>query len=373
MAESLNIFLAGDVMTGRGIDQILPHPSEPTLYESYIRDARRYVALAEQTNGPIRRPVGFPYIWGDALATLRRIEPDVRIVNLETSITRSDSYWKGKGINYRMHPDNMACLTAAGLDCCVLANNHVLDWGFAGLSETLNSLQMAGLRTSGAGENAAEARAPAVINLPRGIRVLVFAFGAASSGIPDAWAAGRETPGVNPLPDRPAVAQAQIADVISAYRRPGDIVVASIHWGDNWGYHIPPAQRALARGLIERAEVDVIHGHSSHHAKGIEIHRGRPIIYGCGDFINDYEGISGYPEYRSDLRLAWFVELDVAGAGLTRLSVVPFRTQRLQLHIAADSDIEWVRAMLERECEPFGVGIERMRHDTLYLTSAQIP
>jgi poly-gamma-glutamate synthesis protein (capsule biosynthesis protein) len=87
VAESLNIFLAGDVMTGRGIDQILPHPSEPTLYESYIRDARRYVALAEQTNGPIRRPVGFPYIWGDALATLRRIEPDVRIVNLETSIT----------------------------------------------------------------------------------------------------------------------------------------------------------------------------------------------------------------------------------------------------------------------------------------------
>ena len=49
----------------------------------------------------------------------------------------SDTHWPEKGIHYRMHPANMRCLTAAQIDCCVLANNHVLDWGYAGLAETL--------------------------------------------------------------------------------------------------------------------------------------------------------------------------------------------------------------------------------------------
>jgi len=76
-------------------------------------------------------------------------------------------------------------------------------------------------------------------------------------------------------------------------------VVASIHWGDNWGYEI-------AHNLIDHAGVDIIHGHSSHHAKGIEVWHGKPVIYGCGDFINDYEGIGGNEKYRSDLSLMYF-------------------------------------------------------------------
>jgi poly-gamma-glutamate synthesis protein (capsule biosynthesis protein) len=373
VAGLVNLFLAGDVMTGRGVDQVLPHPSSPELFESYVRDARTYVEFAEQANGPIEQPAGFAWIWGDALSVLRRAEPDARIVNLETSVTRSDAYWEGKGINYRMHPDNVACLTAAELDCCGLANNHVLDWGFAGLEETLATLQAAGLRTAGAGRNAAESQAPAIIELGFGGRVLVFAFGSASSGIPGVWAAGADSPGINLLPARTAAAEAAVAEAIAAHRRPGDFVVASIHWGGNWGYEIPPQHRALAHGLIERAGVDVVHGHSSHHAKGIEIHNGRPIIYGCGDFINDYEGISGYPEYRSDLRLAYLVELDAAGAGLRRLRIVPFQARRLRLQVAAGGDVEWVLAMLERECAPFGVRVERRRHDMLHLSSAELP
>jgi len=59
----ITLFLSGDVMTGRGIDQVLPHPSEPTIYESYIRSAVGYVDLAEMVNGPIPVPVNFAYIW----------------------------------------------------------------------------------------------------------------------------------------------------------------------------------------------------------------------------------------------------------------------------------------------------------------------
>ena len=127
-SASVTLFLCGDVMTGRGIDQILPHPGKPNLYEPYMRSALGYVQIAEQVTGSIGRPVDFPYIWGDALAELERCIP-----------THGSSIWKrpsppprssaGKGIHYRMHPEQHACLTAAGIDCCALANNHVLDWG----------------------------------------------------------------------------------------------------------------------------------------------------------------------------------------------------------------------------------------------------
>ena len=143
MPRNIKIFMCGDVMTGRGIDQVLAHPSDPLIHESYLKSARGYVKLAEAANGPIRQPVSFGYIWGDALAELNRAAPDVRLINLETSITASNHYWKGKGIHYRMNPQNIAGLTAADIDVCALANNHVLDWGYAGLRDTLESLQRA--------------------------------------------------------------------------------------------------------------------------------------------------------------------------------------------------------------------------------------
>src|SRR4030065_1052838 len=125
-ARDMTLFLCGDVMTGRGIDQVLPHPGDPALHEGYATSALDYVALAERANGPISRPVEFAYIWGDALAEWARIAPDLRIVNLETAVTTRDAWQRGKGIHYRMHPANTPCLTAARIDCCGLANNHVL-------------------------------------------------------------------------------------------------------------------------------------------------------------------------------------------------------------------------------------------------------
>ena len=86
-------------MTGRGIDQVLPHPGEPTLHESYAGSALDYVRLAEEANGPIPRSLDLSYVWGVALDELSRAQPDVRIVNLETSITRSDDY-VAKGIPF---------------------------------------------------------------------------------------------------------------------------------------------------------------------------------------------------------------------------------------------------------------------------------
>jgi poly-gamma-glutamate synthesis protein (capsule biosynthesis protein) len=359
----VTLFLCGDVMTGRGIDQVLPRPSSPRIYESYATSALDYVRLAERKNGPIAKPVEYAYIWGAALGALERRAPDVRIINLETSITKQDKPTP-KGINYRMSPENVACITAARIDCCVLANNHVLDWGADGCVETIETLQAARVKTAGAGRDATQAASPAILSMRRG-RVLVFGFGSVTSGIPRGWAATATKPGINILQDLSDKAARRIAQQVGAARQKGDIVVASIHWGANWGYEVPSEQRAFAHKLIDEAGVDVVHGHSSHHAKGIEIYQGKPILYGCGDFINDYEGISGHRGYRGDLVLMYFPTIDLATGKLVRLETVPLQLKRFQLHPASRADAAWIQGILEREGRALGTTVALVKGNTL--------
>ena len=347
-SSELLLALCGDVMTGRGIDQVLPHPSDPRLHESYVSSALDYVGLAERRNGAIARPVRFDYVWGDVLATLDRARPDVRIVNLETGITRSDDY-EEKGINYRMSPENAPCLAAAHVDCCVLANNHVLDWGRAGLADTLDSLAALRIKVAGAGRTADQARAPAILEVAGKGRVIVFGFGATTSGISRSWRAAETASGIDLLPDLSERTVAAIADRVRQVKRPGDVVVASIHWGANWGYDIGRAERRFAQGLIDAASVDVVHGHSSHHPRAVELHAGKPIFYGCGDFLNDYEGIGGYEEFRGDLALLYLVGFRMPGAALTRVEALPFKIRRFRLERASGTDAAWLRDTLDRE------------------------
>ncbi len=340
------ILLTGDVMIGRGIDQILPHPLDPILYERFMTSAHGYVRLAESRSGPIPRRVAYTYLWGDALDALRRA--DLTIVNLETALTRSKSPAPGKGIHYRCHPANVPCLTAAGIDCCTLGNNHVLDWGEEGLIETLATLDRAGLRHSGAGRDREQAEAPAILALGDGRRVLDFSLGALTSGVPESWAASRR-PGVNLLADYRAAFD-RLSKQVRATRKAGDIVIVSIHWGGNWGYEIPDGDQRFARLLIDHAGVDIVHGHSSHHRKAVEFHRGKPILYGCGDFLNDYEGIEGQDEFRSNLVLAFRLSLGKAW----NLEMLPFSIKRFSLHHADLQQAEWLRETMDRECRIFG-------------------
>jgi poly-gamma-glutamate synthesis protein (capsule biosynthesis protein) len=372
-SRAVTLFLSGDVMTGRGIDQILPHPSDPRLYEPYVRNAEQYVVLAEEINGSIAKPVAYDYIWGDLLTAIERARPHARIINLETSITVSDDHWRGKGINYRMHPDNAPCLTAAGIDCCVLANNHVLDWGYEGLFETLDVLQQNDIAVAGAGRDLEAAQAPAILNVGVNSRVLVFALGSPSSGIPRKWAAKRDRAGVNLLPDLDDASARRVADRVTVYRRPGDIVVISIHWGGNWGYAIPDQQQRFARWLVERGGIDIIHGHSSHHPKGIAVHQDRPVIYGCGDLLNDYEGIRGHEVFRGDLSLLYFVTIDPSTQRLIRFVMVPTRIKQFRLQYASSKETEWLRDLLNRLGTDWGTRVDLNAHQELELSWAGGP
>lgn len=351
----IRLFLCGDVMTGRGIDQVLRHPCDPALHEVYVQTAVDYVRFAEAANGPIPRGVDASYVWGAALSELSRMRPDVRIVNLETSITRSDKYvWKG--INYRMSPENAACLTAAAIDCCVLGNNHVLDWGGNGLLDTLETLERLKIKTAGAGRNAEDAAAPAEFDIASKGRILIFSFASTTSGTPRNWAARSGCAGINLLSGISAASASRIADEIANRRRPGDLIVVSVHWGPNWGYEIPQEQREFAHALVDKAGVSIVHGHSSHHPKAIEIYRNRLILYGCGDFLNDYEGISGYEGYRNDLVLMYFADIEGAG-DISAVEIVPLRIRKFQLIRPSHQDICWMQDRLDGECRKFGGSI----------------
>lgn len=356
--DSLTLWLAGDVMTGRGIDQVQAHPGDPALYESWVRDARDYVRLAEHFSGPVPAPVAPDYIWGEALAAIARRQPDLRLVNLETAITTASEAWPGKGIHYRMHPANIGCLTAAGIDSCALANNHVLDWGYAGLAQTLHTLERAGIRSAGAGSTLDAASAPATLPLADGGRLLLFSWASPDSGVPSAWGATAQQAGVALLPDLKESSVQQVAAQVARHRQPGDLVVVSLHWGGNWGVEVPQLQRHFARRLIELGAADLVHGHSSHHPRPMEIYRGKLILYGCGDLINDYEGIASQERFDPSAVCLYFAKIARTTGALQRLEIVPMQLRRLQLRSADSAARHSLQSLFDTEGRHFNTRLQ---------------
>jgi poly-gamma-glutamate synthesis protein (capsule biosynthesis protein) len=334
-------------MLARGIDQILLYPCNPTLHEPHMDDARDYIAIAEDASGPIPRAVGPEYPWGEALAVLDAARPDARIVNLETSITRSDDWDREKHIHYRLSPENADCLTAARIDACTLANNHVLDWGPAGLVDTLATLDRLHIARPGAGRNLDEAVRPAVIELGERGRIAVFSVGCADAGVPPWWTAAADRAGVHALADLGDESIRKLRHAIEPWRRSHTIIVLSIHWGANWGFAVPEEHRRFAHRMIDDAGVHLVHGHSSHHVKGIEVHHGQPILYGCGDLLTDYEGIRGNEVYRGDLGLLYLVTFDEAGT-LSKLEMVPTRMHRFRITQTGPKETRWLATTLAR-------------------------
>lgn len=197
--------------------------------------------------------------------------------------------------------------------------------------------------------------------------MIVFSFGSETSGIPLNWAASRDKPGVNLLRDLSDKRVRYIKKRVQDIKKQGDIVIASIHWGGNWGYGIPREQTEFAHKLIDHAGIDVIHGHSSHHVKGIEVYKERPIMYGSGDLLNDYEGIAGGEEFRSDLGLMYFVSMDPETGKLARFQMAATQIKRFKTNRASRSDALWLTDTLNREGKKLGTRVEWKRDNALTL------
>ncbi|KAJ1631228.1 capsule synthesis protein, capa [Pavlovales sp. CCMP2436] len=336
------VFLCGDVMLGRGIDQVMQLSCDPVLYESHMRSALGYVRIAEEANGPIPRKMDSVYVWGDFLEVLERVAPDVRIINLETAVSESDEYWEGKGINYRLHPANVNALARLRVDIVALANNHMLNWGCRGLAKTLKTLADAGIRTAGAGVNRKSAAQPAVVLVGDERRVLVYSVGSTSAGVPLKWAATVDRPGVWMLDGPVGATVSEISQRVKAVNRTGDM---------------------LTHALIDHADVDVVHGHSSHHPRAVEIYGSKLILYGrAGNFINNYEGIwnPSWDGFRSDLTRAYFPVIDSASGKLIELTMRPLQMHRFRLRNASVEDAAWLTSEMDRECRKFGARVKML-------------
>ncbi|HKC85162.1 MAG TPA: CapA family protein, partial [Blastocatellia bacterium] len=234
------------------------------------------------------------------------------------------------------------------------------------LFETLETLHQADLRITGAGRTLAEARQPAVVDLAADFRVVVHGLGTETSGIPPSWAADQDLAGVNFLFDLSDETAAAIEESVWEIKRSQDVTIASIHWGGNWGYEVSREHIRFAHRLIDSG-VDIVHGHSSHHPRPIEVYRNRLILYGCGDFINDYEGIHGYEQYRADLVLMYFATINPAGGDLVQLRMTPMQIRKMRLNRATPRDAEWLTERLARINMGFGSSVEGAEDGSLLL------
>src|SRR5918995_3287907 len=318
----ITVALVGDVMLGRGVNAALRilRPEQP---------------------------------WGDVLPLL--VSADLRIINLECALTDHEQPWTRtpKVFHFRADYSAIEVLQAARVDCCSLANNHTLDFEERGLLDTLEHLKAAGIQYAGAGLDREQAARPALLTArsDRTSRVALLAF--TDNEPPFAARPGR--PGTNYLPVslEPDVLR-RVEAVVTAVREAGaDTVVFSNHWGPNMVQRPSVLFRQFARAVIERG-VDVYYGHSAHVFQGVEIYRGKPILYDTGDFIDDY---AVDPRLRNDWSFLFRVSMEEGR--FERLDLTPVKLSYARVDLATGGEREIILDRMERLSAEMGTVFAR--------------
>lgn len=255
--------------------------------------------------------------WGDTLPLFQ--EAKARFINLETSITTHDEKWPDKTFHFKTHPKNVSLLKQARINFCNLANNHAMDYGLQGASDTVKSLEKAEIGWAGIGNDLKHARVCCRL-LVANKHIGVVSF----SDHPAEWFANDNRPGVSPLPE----IGTGLSNWMSALRAELDLLIVSVHWGPNQSWLPSPEITQLAHFFVDRCGVDIVHGTSAHHVQGIELRRGKVIMYGCGDFVDDYAVDS---MYRNDLGFVYFVDWDFEKRVAANVELVPTRCRGLQV------------------------------------------
>jgi poly-gamma-glutamate capsule biosynthesis protein CapA/YwtB (metallophosphatase superfamily) len=360
-AKTFRLNFMGDTMLGRLIDQMfLEHVYEPE---------EERIARSILSSRPNLSKYSSSSPWGNTLAVLQ--EADLNLLNLETSVTTHAVKWSDKVFNYRMHPVNIAALTVAKIAYAGLANNHTLDFSELGLLETVQTVKTAGIAFAGAGESHVEATRPAVLRLAGSIKEHEIHVWAAADHPAD-WAQVMNFHFLDYTPRTKARLKRLINSSSSTGDRPS-LKVFSVHWGPNYAWQPADHIREMAHFLIEECDIDIIHGHSSHHVQGVEKYNGKLIMYGCGDFVDDYAVV---PEYRNDLSAIWRIYVrettDGGSLQLETLEMIPTKIHNFAVRLMhpREPDAEWVKEAVEGLSEKLGTkmglsthGEERMTVD----------
>jgi poly-gamma-glutamate synthesis protein (capsule biosynthesis protein) len=314
--------LTGDVMLGRLVDE---------------RQRRRPVAA----------------VWGDLLDRLSGL--DGLFINLECCLSTRGQPWRrtDRAFHFRADPDwALPALEHAGVDCCALANNHVLDFETTALRDTLDHLDERNIAHAGAGRTRADAFEPAVVSVDE----LDVAFVSVTDNTPE-YAATETSPGTAyvEIGDDDEATRAAVRGTLDRTRaQEPDLLVASLHWGPNMVEAPPDSFRAFARWLVDEG-VDLVHGHSAHVFQGIEVYRGRPILYDTGDFVDDY-AVDG--RLRNDRSFLFEVAVTATGE-LSELRLSPTEIYDCSVHEASSEAAVWSRERMRRLSAPFGTSFER--------------
>ncbi len=315
--ETVRLMLGGDVMLGRNV-------------------ARRIARM-----GPAY-PLGrISEIMNSA---------DLVLVNLECAITASSARWSGaaKAFYFGAPLQAIDALLDAGVDVVSLANNHVLDFGYKGFDDTLISLEGAGIGYAGAGRNIDEASKPACFER-KGISFGMTAY----CDHQQDFSAGPASPGINYFDlDQENGFISRIRQDIEKMKGI-DWPILSLHWGPNRVRHPSDHFRKLARQAIEMG-YGMIFGHSAHVFHGVEIYRGKPIFYACGDLVDDYYVD---PELRNDHQLLFEVELSKSRFEKIRLH--PVLIEDCRTVPAVGESREFIIGSIEKLCREMGTGLRR--------------
>ncbi len=301
------------------------------------------VMLGRLVNEALRE-TRLDYPWGDTLPIFR--QSDWRACNLECAISDRGAPWNRteKAFFFRSDPKNVGVLHTAGIDAVSVANNHILDFGYEAMADTLAILDAATIRHAGAGPDLEAAIRPALSKV-KGVSLAFIAF---TDNQPE-WEAGRGVAGVFYVPVDTDDDRARLLfDAISDARGKADLVIVSAHWGPNWGYEPPPEHVRFAHLLVERG-ADVVFGHSGHVFRGVELYRGRPIIYCAGNFIDDY---AVDETERNDESMAFVVSFE--GRRLAALDLFPTVIENYQARRAGGLRAEEIAAKMVSLCGKLG-------------------
>jgi len=214
---------------------------------------------------------GYEYPFAATASILRG--SDIALGNLETPIARKGFEFTGKKYRFKADPKAAAAMRKAGFTVLTLANNHIMDFGAQGLTETRHYLKNEQLLFTGAGRNLAEARLPAVVE-KNGRKIAFLAY---SLTYPVEFYAGPAKPGA-----APGYPQVFLEDIKKA-KACADYLVVSFHWGAECATSPKSYQVYVARLAVD-AGADVVVGHHPHVLQGIERYKGRLILYSLGNY-----------------------------------------------------------------------------------------
>ncbi|HEV7898647.1 MAG TPA: CapA family protein [Planosporangium sp.] len=212
--------------------------------------------------------------FGPVAATLRGA--DVAMVNLETSVTDRGTP-EPKQFHFRAPASAFEAVRGAGVDVVTIANNHSLDYGPVGLTDTLDNARKAGVPAIGAGRNATEAYAPWVTTV-RGTRIAFVAVSQVHE-LEYTWAAKDDRPGV-----AMAVDVARSAAAVASARKLADVVVVYAHWGQE-GNSCPTAEMKTFAARMAAAGATIVLGTHSHLLLGDGWINKTYVSYGLGNFV----------------------------------------------------------------------------------------